>query len=141
MVLVGIGLGLTVSPIGTAVINDANESQRGVASALVIILRLVGMTVAISSLTAFAINRVTHLVSVASSQFPIGLTPEQIQQQSVAAYFAAGIQVVDELLIIGAIVCAFAIVPALFLQGNARVEADDLIAERHRLEREPSSGR
>jgi MFS family permease len=141
MVLVGIGLGLTVSPIGTAVINDANESQRGVASALVIILRLVGMTVAISSLTAFALNRVAHLVNIAASQFPTGLTPEQTQQQSVAAYFAAGIQVVDELLIIGAIVCVLALIPAMFLQGNARVEADDLIAERRRLEREPSSGR
>jgi MFS family permease len=141
MVLVGIGLGLTVSPIGTAVINDANESQRGVASALVIILRLVGMTVAISSLTAYALSRVNHLVGIASSKFPAGLDAQQIQQQSVAAYFAAGIQVVDELLIIGGIVCLLALIPAMFMRGNARVEADDLIAERRRLEREPSSGR
>ena len=41
MILVGIGLGLTISPIGTAVINEADESQRGVASALVIIFMFV----------------------------------------------------------------------------------------------------
>jgi len=141
MVIVGIGLGLTISPIGTAVINDANESQRGVASALVIILRLVGMTVAISSLTAFALTRVTYLVSIAASKFAPNLTPEQVQHQSVQAYFAAGIQVINEMLLFGALVCIVALIPALFLQGNGRVEADDLIAERRQLEQRLSSGR
>lgn len=144
MVLVGIGLGLTISPIGTAVINDANDSQRGVASALVIILRLVGMTVAISSLTAFALSRVSYLTNLAASQFPSNLTAEQMQQRAVAAYFASGIQVIDEVLLLGAIVCLVALLPAMFLQGSARTEAEDLISERRRLERElseVSSGR
>src|SRR5690606_9016216 len=43
MVIVGIGLGLTFSPISAAVINAAPAERLGVASALVIILRLVGM--------------------------------------------------------------------------------------------------
>ncbi len=144
MVLVGVGLGLTISPIGTAVINDANDSQRGVASALVIILRLIGMTVAISSLTAFALSRVSYLTNLAASQFPTNLTAEQMQQRAVAAYFASGIQVIDEVLLLGAIICLAALLPAMFLQGSARTEADDLIAERHRLEHElseVSSGR
>ena len=63
MALVGIGLGLTFSPISAAVINSADENRRGVASALVIILRLIGMTVAISSLTAVALQRVNVLAA------------------------------------------------------------------------------
>jgi MFS family permease len=140
MILVGLGIGLTISPIGTAVINDANESQRGVASALVIILRLVGMTVAISSMTTYALSRVSYLVGIAVSRFAPGLTPEQIQHQSVQAYFASGIQVIDEMLIIGALACLLAMLPVMFLQGSGRVEAEDLLAER-RLSQEPSSGR
>ncbi len=138
MVLAGIGLGLTISPIGTAVINDAGESERGVSSALVIILRLVGMTIAISSLTTFALNRVSYLVDVARTQFPPNLTTDQIQQRSVAAYFSSGIRTIDEVLLIGAVVCLVSLLPAMFLQGSGRVEAGDRPAERRKLEQELS---
>ena len=120
MIIAGVGLGLTISPIGTAVINDANESQRGVASALVLILRLVGMTIAVSSLTTFALGRVSSLVAAASAQFAAGLTPEQIQQASVHAYFTSGVQVIGEMLVIGAVVCALSLIPALFLRGSGK---------------------
>ncbi len=122
MLLVGIGLGLTISPIGTAVINDADDSKRGVASALVIILRLIGMTIAISSMTTYALSRVATLVSIARDTFPTGLDAAEIQHRSVAAYFASGIQVIDEMLVIGAVVCFVALLPALFLHGSARIK-------------------
>src|SRR5690606_25402474 len=73
MALVGVGLGLTFSPISAAVINAADDDQRGVASALVIILRLIGMTVAVSSLTTLALQRVALLSSIALA----GLTDPQ----------------------------------------------------------------
>src|SRR5690606_19884442 len=50
MAIIGVGLGLTFSPISTAVINSAKDAERGVASALVIILRLIGMIISVSSL-------------------------------------------------------------------------------------------
>lgn len=126
MLLVGVGLGLTISPVGTAVINDAEETKRGVASALVIILRLVGMTVAISSLTTYALSRVAALVDVARAAFPAGLAADELQRRSVAAYFVSGIQVIDEMLIIGAVVCAVALLPAMFLHGSAKSEEAEL---------------
>jgi MFS family permease len=141
MVLAGAGLGLTISPIGTAVINDVDESQRGVSSALVIILRLIGMTIAISSLTTYALSRVAYLMEVARNQFAPTLSAEQIQQQSVAAYFASGIRAIDEMLLIGAVVCLISLIPAMFLQGSGRVEVDDRVAGRQRLEQKLSSGR
>jgi MFS family permease len=118
MGLVGIGLGLTVSPVGTAVINAADESQRGVASALVIILRLVGMTLAISSLTSFALSRVNQLVAEARLTFPPGVTPIELERLNVTAYFNSGIRAIDELLIIGAVACVIAVIPALFMRGG-----------------------
>jgi len=119
MAIAGVGLGLTISPIGTAVINDAAEDQRGVTSALVIILRLLGMTVAVSSMTAYALSRVSVLVNAAVAAFPTDLTPDLIQKQSEQAYFDAGIRAIDELLLIGAVACILALLPALLLHGRA----------------------
>ena len=61
LALAGIGIGLTIAPIGTAVINGVGEGERGMAAALVIILRLVGMSVSMSSMTAYGLRRTTIL--------------------------------------------------------------------------------
>jgi MFS family permease len=61
LALAGIGLGLTIAPIGTAVINGVGEQERGMASSLVIILRLIGMSVSMSSMTTYGLRRTTVL--------------------------------------------------------------------------------
>jgi hypothetical protein len=57
LVVLGVGFGLVIAPIGTAVINAAPEDQRGIASSLVIVLRLMGMSVGLSGLTAWGLHR------------------------------------------------------------------------------------
>jgi MFS family permease len=44
LLVAGLGFGMVLAPIATAVVNSAPAEERGVASALVIILRLVGMS-------------------------------------------------------------------------------------------------
>ncbi len=61
LALAGIGLGLTIAPIGTAVINGAPGSERGIAAAAVIILRLVGMSLSVSLLTTYGLRRTTEI--------------------------------------------------------------------------------
>jgi MFS family permease len=61
LALAGIGIGLTIAPIGTAVINGVTDHERGMASSLVIILRLIGMSISMSSMTAYALERTTVL--------------------------------------------------------------------------------
>ena len=61
LALAGIGIGLTIAPIGTAVINGVRDHERGMASSLVIILRLIGMSISMSSMTAFGLQRMTTL--------------------------------------------------------------------------------
>jgi hypothetical protein len=43
---------------------------------------------------------------------------EQIQDLSGQAYFASGVQVIGEMLLIGAGVCVVALIPALLLRGG-----------------------
>jgi hypothetical protein len=61
LALAGIGLGLTIAPILTAVVNAVDDQERGVASSLVIILRLIGMSISMSSMTAYGLRRTTVL--------------------------------------------------------------------------------
>jgi MFS transporter, DHA2 family, triacylglyceride efflux pump len=108
MLLVGVGLGLTFSPISAAVINAADEDNRGVASALVIILRLIGMTIAVSSLTTLALQRVNLL---ASAQIAVTVpAPDPTQVAVIYADITAS--VLAELGLVGALVSAVALIPA-----------------------------
>ncbi len=124
MAMVGAGLGLTISPIGTAVINAADMEERGTASAMVLALRLVGMTLALSSLTKFAINRVNKLVEESSA----GVLDTS------ALTLLKIVQVVDELLLLGAVVSVIALLAALFMRGGSvadlTAEGEEILSER-----------
>jgi EmrB/QacA subfamily drug resistance transporter len=63
LAVAGLGFALVTSPLSTAVIDAAGETQRGVASGLVVILRLVGMSVGLSLLTAWGLKRFEQLSS------------------------------------------------------------------------------
>ncbi len=57
LAVLGAGFGLVTAPIGTAVINAAPETERGISSSLVIVMRLMGMSVGLSALTAWGLYR------------------------------------------------------------------------------------
>lgn len=57
LAVLGIGFGLVTAPIGAAVVNAAPDDQHGIASSLVIVLRLIGMSVGLSALTAWGLYR------------------------------------------------------------------------------------
>ncbi len=111
MAVIGVGLGLTFSPISAAVINSARENERGVASALVIILRLIGMTVSVSALTTLSLNRVNGLAALA-----VGGSTAVDPLQAVEIYATITVQVLAELGLIGAIISGIALIPAFLLQ-------------------------
>ncbi|MCB9457947.1 MAG: MFS transporter [Anaerolineaceae bacterium] len=121
MAVVGIGLGLTFSPISAAVINAADEDHRGIASALVIILRLIGMTIAVSALTTLSLQRVSVLASAVLG--PNVADPHEF----VDVYARITVQVLSELGLVGAIVCGIGMIPAFIglrklLQREAQTE-------------------
>ncbi len=112
MLVAGTGIGLTFSPISASVINAAHEDERGVASALVIVLRLVGMTLSVSTLTTLALNRVNNLA--AASSMGGTLDPLQLAEQ----YGSITVGVLAELGLMVAVLCALALIPAFFLPND-----------------------
>jgi len=111
LALAGIGIGLTIAPIGTAVINGVGEGQRGMAASLVIILRLVGMSVSMSSMTAYGLRRTTAI----SRQM---LKPEDALDFEKTAQVAldAVTKVTGEIALIAMAVAAVAAAVALLLR-------------------------
>jgi MFS family permease len=110
MALVGVGLGLTFSPISASVINAADEDKLGAASALVIIMRLLGMTVSVSALTAFASQRLALLAAEA-------LGPNVGDPMAALNIYAElTVKVLTEIGLLGAVICAVALIPALLLR-------------------------
>ncbi len=63
LALAGTGFGLVTTPLSTAVIDGVGETRRGVASGLIVILRLIGMSVGLSMLTAWGLKRFEQLSS------------------------------------------------------------------------------
>ena len=112
MALVGIGLGLTFSPISASVINAADPDKLGVASALVILMRLLGMTLGIALLTAFASQRLSDLIVLeygANAPDPYA---------AVDVYLRLTVTVLGEMGLAGAVLCLLGMIPARLMRGN-----------------------
>ncbi len=116
MAMIGIGLGLTISPVGTAVLNEVDEDERGIAAALILVLRLIGMTVAVSSLTIYALERFDVLLAdyMASGS----LSVEETLLASQTASLEAAVAVIRELQFIGAVASLIAVLAALLMRGG-----------------------
>ncbi len=116
--VIGVGLGLTISPVSTALINEVKIGERGVSAALVLIMRLIGMTVAMSGMTAYALSRVEQRIS------QLGTFDSVIERQE--AYLDVTIEQINELFLIGALVSILAVLVATRLYGgrvgNAEIE-------------------
>jgi MFS family permease len=118
LALAGIGLGLTIAPIGTAVVNGVGDQERGMAASLVIILRLVGMSISMSSMTAYGLRRTTVL-----SREMIG--PEDALDLEKTARVALEVvtEVSGEIALIALAVAVTAAAVAMLLRRNEVVDA------------------
>jgi len=59
--LLGFGLGLVTAPTSAAVVDAAPPDRRGTAASLVVVMRLIGLSVGLSSLTAYGLWRFNEL--------------------------------------------------------------------------------
>jgi EmrB/QacA subfamily drug resistance transporter len=88
LALAGAGFGLVTAPVGAAVINAVAAEVRGVASGLMLILRLMGMSVGLSSLTAWGLYRF-EILSLPYSVAEIGQHLQAITAQILTETFLA----------------------------------------------------
>ncbi len=115
LALAGVGLGLTVAPLTSVVLDAAGELERGRAAALVLVLRLVGMMTAVSAMTTYGLRRVSVLGEDAYRRVPLEDT-----ERLVATTRDLVARVTSEMALIAAAVCLLAL-PLALLAGARRV--------------------
>jgi MFS family permease len=118
LVILGMGFGLVIAPIGAAVINAAPEDQRGIASGLVIVFRLIGMSVGLSGLTAWGLHRFGELRQ--GFNLP-PITDPDFQAALIDGLSKITVDVLTETFLISALVAAVAVLTALPLQPDLEI--------------------
>jgi MFS family permease len=97
LALLGAGFGLTVAPTTSAVVDNAPADQRGAAASVVMVVRLLGLSVGLSALTAWGLSRFNSLRStielppLTDPEFESALlaAQEHLTAQAIAETFTA----------------------------------------------------
>jgi MFS family permease len=111
LALTGTGLGLTIAPIATAMVEAALPTFRGAASALVLTLRLVGMSAGVAGITSYGLQRASSLTTRL-------ILPGTSFAEAAQISMSILMTVIDETFLIAGALCLAAIVPVLLLRNN-----------------------
>jgi MFS family permease len=118
LVLGGLGFGLAIAPVNAALLAATRSEVHGIASALVVVARMVGMLVGISALTTIGLRRF-YAVSASVPPLQDVCGSDRICDAYVAALRDAGIAQISAIFW-GAAVCALmaAVASVVLLRGT-----------------------
>ncbi|MBA3449944.1 MAG: MFS transporter, partial [Chloroflexia bacterium] len=116
LLFAGAGFGLVFAPIGATAIDAAADPDRGIAAAMTLVFRLLGMTIGISALTAIAVRRLQGLVGnlEAIEQNPSESSAEFLARQTTLLYeivLPISLQVVRETFLLAGAIALAALIP------------------------------
>jgi hypothetical protein len=121
LVLAGLGFGLVIAPITTAVLAAAGERDRALSTALLTVMRTAGMTVGLAALTSVAFYRFNQLASRLALPLPGAGESAVALAQRVAAYQAgltqAALLVFTGIFLIAGAICLLNCLIALLIGG------------------------
>ncbi|MDZ4719341.1 MAG: MFS transporter [Roseiflexaceae bacterium] len=107
--LAGSGLGLVLAPAADCLIGATSEQRRGATAALAIVLRLIGMTLGVSALTAWGVQRQDVLRR-------LGATNPQVATDPAGFLIAVAAQVVSEGFLFAVAACVLGMVVAWWVR-------------------------
>jgi MFS family permease len=123
LVLAGAGFGLVFAPIGATAIDAAPDPDRGIAAAMTLVFRLLGMTIGISTLTAIAVRRLQGLVGNLEEvvQAPGESTADFLARQTALLYetvLPVSLQVARETFLLAGVIALLGLIPVAFFASR-----------------------
>jgi len=119
----GLALGLVIAPLSAIVLRVVPATQHGIASAAVVVARMMGMLVGVAALSAWGLHRFQEFTKDLPTPLPFGVTEEEFARQ-VAAYRLSLENALrmeyEEIFIATAAICSLGAVLALLLSRRAR---------------------
>jgi EmrB/QacA subfamily drug resistance transporter len=111
LAICGFGFGLVIAPLASAVLDSVGEESRGIASSLIVMMRMIGMIIGLSAITAWGMGRF-HLMTTGLSLTEIITAPEQLVKSLLVLF--------HDFFLASMGICLAAIVPALWLGRKNR---------------------
>lgn len=107
----GLGFGLVIAPLGTAVMDSVNDSENGIASSLIVMMRMIGMMIGMAAITAWGMERF-HLMTATLTLKDIMDTPEKLTDSLLTLF--------NNFFLASMFICLVALIPAMFLSRNKK---------------------
>ncbi|CRZ14630.1 MFS transporter [Mycolicibacterium neworleansense] len=126
LAIVGLGLGLVIAPLTSATLRVVPAAQHGIASAFVVVARMIGMLIGMAGLSAWGLYRFNqHLAGLAAAAASSEMSLQERLASQATRYREAYVSMYGDIFGITAIVCVVGAVLGLLIAAR-HFHADEL---------------